>query len=51
MPRRDVARAIEIFDWDNAHYTRMPDRAKKDVHMPYHCSDPTNAFDKFQQRK
>ena len=38
----EMSRAIKIFDWDNAHYGRMPDHAKKSAHMPYHCSDVTN---------
>lgn len=38
----EMSRAIKIFDWDNAHYGRMPAHAKKGLHMPYHCSGDTN---------
>jgi len=38
----EMSRAIKIFDWDNAHYGRMPAHAKKGAHMPHHCSDGTN---------
>lgn len=38
----EMPRAIKIFDWNNAHYGRMPEDGKKGAHMPYHCTDVTN---------
>ena len=38
----EMPRAIKIFDWNNAHYGRMPEDGKNGAHMPYHCTDVTN---------